>query len=45
MTGRHFGRTGFRISRMLASCGRRFALRVLHLMHEQTMFSQVVFPP
>ena len=42
---RHFGRTGLRIRRMLASCGRRLAFFVLHLMHEQTMFSHVVFPP
>ena len=40
-----FGRTGFRMSRMSASCGRRFAFFVLHLMHEQTIFSHVVFPP
>ena len=30
---------------MLASCGSRFAFLVLHLMHEHTMFSHVVFPP
>ena len=43
--GRHFGRLGLRTSRRLASAGVRLALRVLHGMHEHTMFSQVVGPP
>src|SRR5690606_2526032 len=45
ITDRHLGRTGLRINRMCASCGSRLALRELHLMHEHTMFSQVVLPP
>ena len=43
--GRHFGRLGLRMRCMPASCGVRLALRVLHAMHEQTMFSHVVGPP
>ena len=43
--GRHFGRFGFRINCIFASCGRRFPLRVLQGMHEHTMFSHEVCPP
>src|SRR2546423_11656188 len=43
--GRHFGRLGLRIRCRCASCGVRLALSVLHSMHEQTIFSQVVGPP
>src|SRR4029434_11094563 len=43
--GRHFGRFGLRIKLMCASRGSRLPLRVLQLIHEQTTFSHVVFPP
>src|SRR5271156_4251443 len=43
--GRHLGRLGLRMRCRPASCGVRLALRVLHSMHEHTMFSQVVGPP
>jgi len=43
--GRHFGRLGLRIKLMCASRGSRLPLRVLHGIHEQTTFSQVVVPP
>jgi D-serine deaminase-like pyridoxal phosphate-dependent protein len=43
--GRHFGRSGFRISFILTWCGRRLPFFVLHGMQEQTMFSHVVTPP
>ena len=38
--GRHLGRLGLRTRRNPASWGVRLALRVLHSMQEQTMFSQ-----
>src|SRR5882724_2654546 len=43
--GRHFGRLGFLMRCMPAWVGVRLALRVLHGMHAQTMFSHVVVPP
>src|SRR5476649_1062323 len=43
--GRHLGRLGLRMRCRPASCGVRLALRVLHSMQEQTMFSHEVGPP
>ena len=43
--GRHLGRLGLRTRCRPASVGVRLALRVLHGMHEHTMFSHVVGPP
>ena len=43
--GRHLGRFGLRMRCMPASFGVRLALRVLHVMQEHTIFSQVVGPP
>ena len=44
-SGLRFGRTGFLISFMPASCGVRPPLRTLHRTHAHTRFSQVVSPP
>src|SRR5204863_7729909 len=44
-SGLRFGFSGFLMSAMLASRGVRPPFRTLQATHEQTMFSQVVWPP
>src|SRR4029078_12612164 len=44
-SGLRFGRTGFLISLMPASCGVRPPLRTLHRTHAHTRFSHDVSPP